>query len=628
MCGIFGSIEQAFTGAFAGRSARTAELLRHRGPDDHGFLIHEAGLHTVGLGQTRLSIIDLSEGGHQPMVSADGRLVLILNGEIYNYRELRSELEAVGCVFRSSSDTEVLLQAWTIWGEKCLNSLVGMYAFAVLDQHDNTLTIVRDAFGIKPLYFYASSTSFAFASEISALESLLNHRLGLNQESMLTYLAFGTYDLGSDTFFKDVHRLEAGHLLRLDLDERTINPDVMRWWWPSVAEKAIDFFDAAEMVRECFLENVRLHLRSDVPLGVALSGGVDSSSIACALHYLEPEIPIQTFSFVAPGTTFDEEPWIDRVNAAIGGRQHKVFVEPMDLARDLDAMIIAQGEPFVSSSLYAQFRVYQSARDAGVTVMLDGQGADELFAGYSVYLEARLRSLLSRGDLVGTARLLRHWTQYPGRSGKLAFQAVESAASPPQLRRLVRRVLGRGFTSEFFVSDAIRDLQRKGNSDQRPLADDPAGRALVAQLRRSLTEGSMNRLLRHGDRNSMHWSIESRVPFLTVPMANLTLSLPESFLLGSTGETKKILRTALGGIVPKSVLYRRDKVGFATPERAWVRALGPLLHESLDGLRRIPGVNADAARTYVIDCIDGQRPYSEQIWRLVNAGRWVQLIDL
>lgn len=625
MCGVFGEVNVDDVADFEPRANRTIFSLRHRGPDDFGVWESRMGDVFAGLGQTRLSVIDLSDGGHQPMVSADGRFVLVFNGEIYNYRELRSTLEGHGCVFRTSSDTEVLLQAWATWGSKCLESLIGMFAFAVLDTRDRSLTCVRDAFGIKPLFFHATSSSFAFASEITALESLLERKFGINESSMMSYLAFGSYDMGSETFFRDVSRLEAGHMVRLKLEGRILHPEISRWWWPSVNEEKTSFANAAEMVRGTFLNNIRLHLRSDVQLGVALSGGVDSSSIACAVRHLESDMPIKTFSFVAPGSSVSEELWVDRVNAHVGAEPHKVIVAPSELASDLDDMIRVQGEPFGSTSIYAQYRVYRAAREAGVTVMLDGQGADELFAGYSGYPEARIRSLLAQGNLLGVAGLLRRWSQYPGRSKGLALQHLGSVLTPGALKPWARRLVGKGVVSELFEPGVLESLDRKNELRFQAKGDVSGARILAAELRFALTGGPLNVLLRHGDRNSMRWSIESRVPFLSIPMAQLALSLPESYLLSSAGETKRILRAALSGVVPGEILGRRDKVGFQTPEHDWLKSLGTQSGEWLDGLSLISGINVDAARAHAEDSLLGKRHYSWQTWRLMNAGRWAKI---
>lgn len=625
MCGIFGVVEALPGVRFQSHRDRVSVLLHHRGPNDAGFWISESGVFSLGLGQTRLSIIDLSPGGHQPMESSDGRYVLTFNGEIYNYKELRRELEGLGCVFRSASDTEVLLQAWATWGEKCLSRLKGMFAFAIWDAFEKQVTCARDAFGIKPLFFSNTPSGFFFASELPALRALVGEPSAMNQEVMLDYLVNGRYDLRTETFFEGCERLEAGHVLRLSLKLSTLAPEVERWWWPSVEEDSFLIFSAAvEGVRERFLENVRLHLRSDVPIGVALSGGVDSSSIAAAVRYVEPDMPISTFSFVAPGSAVDEESWVDIVNRRIGAVPTKVAVSATELADDLDAMIMAQGEPFGSTSIYAQYRIYQAAREAGITVMLDGQGADELFAGYHGYPGAMMRSLLRGGDFLGWARFLRGWSDYPGRSLNEGFQHSVAGIAPRSFIPYLRRMSGLDRLPAWVRGRAAREFGVPAFSFS-PEGGGSGNRFLVSRLRDALTQGEMGILLRHGDRNSMHWSIESRVPFLTTDFAEYCLRLPERYLLSPTGETKRVFRHAMRGIVPDVVLDRRDKVGFETPEKDWLSALRPRISEWLEGLDAMEFIDSSVARTHVDEVLSGQERFTWVVWRLINASRWSQV---
>lgn len=625
MCGIFGAITLLQAIPLSGRLEQVSRLLHHRGPDDTGLWTLGNGAHRVDLGQTRLSIIDLSPGGHQPMVSADGRHVLTFNGEIYNYKELRIELQRLGCVFRSASDTEVLLQAWETWGEGCIPRLRGMFAFAMWDSRERRLTCVRDAFGIKPLFYANLKAGFYFASELPALHALVGETMTMNSAVMLDYLVRGRYDIGTETFFAGCERLEAGHVLRVLLDDDAMQIEVERWWWPSIEEDTgVSFRDAVAGVRERFVENIRLHLRSDVAIGVALSGGVDSSSIASAVRYIEPEMPISTFSFVAPGSPVNEEMWVDSVNEHVRASPHKVIIQANELADDLDTMIMTQGEPFGSTSIYAQYRVYQSASESGVKVMLDGQGADELFAGYDGYPTARVRSLLRSGDLVGWARLLSGWSEYPRRSAGQWLQHSVAAIAPQSFMPYMRRVSGRDRRPAWADARAFKRLETR-IVHQELSRSHWDGRSLAGRLREALTQGEMGVLLRHGDRNSMRWSIESRVPFLTTDFAEYSLRLPETYLLSPRGETKHVFRAAMRGIVPDAILDRRDKVGFETPETYWLRALRPRVPEWLEGLDSIPFVDASAARMHVDGALSGRRPFTWQIWRLINASRWVQV---
>src|SRR5690606_28349805 len=368
MCGIAGGWWKE-AGQLEARLAGALEKIRYRGPDDRGYELYPMGDSVVALGHTRLSILDLSSAGHQPMLSADKRFSIVFNGEIYNYRELRTELQGLGHCFVSDSDTEVLLAAWMQWGQACLVRLIGMFAFVVLDRQAGTLTCVRDAFGIKPFFYAAQGGGeFYFASEMPALKELLPGKPTLDWQRAYDYLVHGDYDSGTGTFFEGIRHLLPGHLFIVDLKgERVAEPE--RWWAPRIVERTdLSFASATELVREQFLQNIRLHLRSDVPLGAALSGGIDSSAVVCAMRHVEPDLPIHTFSYIAAGSEMSEEVWVDRINAHVGAVPHKISVGSDELVRDLDSMILAQGEPFGSTSIYAQYRVFQLARESGVTV--------------------------------------------------------------------------------------------------------------------------------------------------------------------------------------------------------------------------------------------------------------------
>ncbi len=634
MCGIFGHYSSSAVDAKAlqARLLTSQRTLHHRGPDDRGLEIFDVPRNadtldsTLSLGHTRLSIIDLTPGGHQPMQSVDKRFTIVFNGEIYNYRELRAELETFGHRFNSDSDTEVLLAAWAHWGVSGLQRLTGMFAFSVYDSQDESLTLVRDAFGIKPLFYALSRTTFCFASEVPALIDLLGYKPAIDLQQAYNYLMFGDYDCQASTFYQGVSQLLPAHWIRLDL--KTLQASgPQRWWWPSIAERTdLTFEDAAAQLRELFLKNVRLHLRSDVPVGAALSGGLDSSAVVCAMRYLEPDMPIHTFTFIAPKTSADEEYWADIVNTHVGAIAHKVLVNPGDLSRDLDDLIRSQAEPFGGTSIYAQYRVFQSAREAGIVVSLDGQGADELLAGYQGYPQAYIQSLLHSRRYTDIIPFLHSWSMWPNRSLKLALLALGDAVTPRRLRALARRVIGKDSVPAWLD---IKYLESQGvllgYKDQPDLSDDGRGRRLVEQLRAALTVNGLPALLRHGDRNSMRWSIESRVPFLTTEMAELLLSLPESYLLSPQGETKHIFRAAMRGIVPDAILDRRDKIGFETPEYKWLRDHQEMMVNWLSEASHIPFMHLAAVHADANQMLNGNKPFTPHLWRLINFCRWVHV---
>lgn len=598
--------------------------MRYRGPDDQGFELYPFNPAVVALGQVRLSIIDLSAAGHQPMHSHDGRWVIVFNGEIYNYRELRTELRALGHHFISDTDTEVLLAAWAHWGQACLPRLAGMFSFAVLDKQSAQLTCVRDAFGIKPFFYSAlAGSGFRFASELPALLQLLPSKPELNWQRAYDYLVHGDYDSTPDTFYAGVYHLPPGHWLSVNLANG--QPTIpQRWWVPNITERpGWKFEDAVQQVREQFLQNIRLHLRSDVPLGAALSGGIDSSAVVCAMRHVEPDLPIHTFSYIASGSSVSEEHWVDRVNAHVGAIAHKVVVTPQELARDLDDMIRAQGEPFGSTSIYAQYRVFQLAKDSGITVTLDGQGADEMLAGYSGYPGQRLRSLLETGQWSQAWGFWNAWAQWPGRSRMLAAKYLASESTQGELYALLRRIHGRNPVPPWMRAGPLQEAKvRLQVPRQRPTGHHAAGRRVMAELALALTSRGLPGLLRHGDRNSMRFSVESRVPFLTTDMVDLLLSMPEEYLISNQGETKHVFRAALRGIAPDDVLDRRDKIGFETPEKAWLLGMASTVTEWLREDLKIPFLDQAKVLQEFDQIVAGKKPFSWQVWRWVNFCRW------
>lgn len=622
MCGIVGGFWRYASVGIEKRAAAALDLLSHRGPDDRGLEVLPCVNGTVMLGQRRLSIIDLSSGGHQPAHSADGTLAMVYNGEIYNYRELRDELRACGRVFTTQSDTEVLLAAWAEWGRDCLSRLQGMFAFVIYDSRREVLACVRDAFGIKPLFVHANGDEFLFASEQAALARLRSGAVRPDLQRAYDYLVHGDYDSSQRTFVEGVHHLLPGSLLEVDLRTgRQSGPD---FWWraPVTRISSLSFDQAVEATREQFLQNIRLHLRSDVPLGAALSGGVDSSAVVCAIRHVEPKIDIHTFSFVADNDALSEEKWIDLVNEAVGAKSYKVRAGASDLARDLDRLIETQGEPFGSTSIYAQYLVFQRAKAEGITVTLDGQGADELLAGYDGYPGQRMLSLLEGRNVTAMHRFARASAQWPGRSYRRTWLELGRVVLPDWAYARSRKVMGRDFRPSWLDVDMLERAGVIFGETRTPLSEAHRGRRVIEQLGFSLQDRGLPHLLRHGDRNAMAFSIESRVPFLTVPMAELLLGLPEDYLISDEGESKHVFRAAMRGIVPDAILDRRDKIGFTTPEREWLTALGPIARGWLADAENIPFVRHRNLTAAFDDVMSDRKCFSWQLWRWINYVRW------
>lgn len=626
MCGILGSFWQEPQHDIDSRHWAALKVLSHRGPDDQGLDVLQLPAGSLYLGHTRLSIIDLSSGGHQPMVSADGRFSLVFNGEIYNYRELKVELKKAGHSFSSDSDTEVLLTAWQHWGADCLARLTGMFAFVVLDRQLQTLTFARDAFGIKPLFMSTEPGAVCFASELPALLKLTSGAARLNHQRAYDYLVHGDYDTQASSFIEGVEQLEPGHWVVYDLNTSTLQRPV-RWWNPSVVEtSSLSFNQAAEQMRELFLQSVRYHLRSDVPLGTALSGGVDSSAVVCAIRHVEPDAPIHTFSFLAKGSSVSEEKWVNLVNAHVGAIPHAVHVDPDELAQDLDDMIVAQGEPFGSTSIYAQYRVFQLAKANGVTVTLDGQGADELMAGYRGYPGKRVRSMLEMGEFAGAAQFLTNWSQWPDRPLSVGIKAAVAEFANGPVYQALRRLNGDDALPAWLNGRALNAVGVQVGYPRVQVAHAPKGRRLMAELAHASSRYGLPGLLRHADRNSMRFSVESRVPFLTTDLAQFLFSLPESYLISQQGETKSVFKAAMRGIVPDAILDRRDKIGFATPEQDWLVHLAPRARKWLQESEPLPWLDKSAMLEEFDAIIEGRVPFSWQAWRLINFSRWYTLV--
>jgi asparagine synthase (glutamine-hydrolysing) len=560
------------------------------------------------------------------MSSLDGRYWIIFNGEIYNYVELRDELRTIGYMFRSTSDTEVLLAAFVHWGPKCLDRLVGMFAFAVLDTRSRSLFLARDFFGIKPLYYRWQNGMFAFASEVKALVPLFTGNRTVNPERLYLYLRYGVCDHGSETLLSEVRQLPAGHFLEFSLDQAT-EPQLRRYWRPEVTETLdISFAEAARHLRDLFMTNVGLHLRSDVPVGTALSGGIDSSSIAMAMRHLHPDLEIHAFSYVAEEEQINEEPWMNLVGCEAGLHLHKVRPGSDDLFADLEPLNCAQDEPFGSTSLYAQYCVFRAAHEAGIKVMLDGQGADEILGGYRYYLGARLASLVRQGDYTGTVKFVTKASRSLGVSKTWLVIRSADYLLPGGLQKPLRTLIGKDLLPSWLRQSWF--LAR--GVEPKALNYTKTSNVLRNALQLDLVESSLPHLLRYEDRNSMAFSVESRVPFLTPALVNFVLSLPEEYLMSEDGTSKAVFRQAMRGIVPDSILDRKDKIGFATPEKRWLSKLDGWVRAELesDAAAAIPFFDMDAIRGEWRSILEGSMPFDFRIWRWLNLIHWTNRLQI
>ena len=645
MCGIAGLVTQVPTEHHLKGLRRAIQALHHRGPDDEGFLLFPAadGAAALGsalpslalaggrgplvaLGHRRLSIIDLSPAGRQPMSTSDGQLHIVLNGEIYNYLELRTELEHLGHRFVSRTDTEVALYAFQQWGVAALRRLVGMFGLAVLDVRRRKLVLARDCFGIKPLYYAESTDGIAFASEIGALLEFPGVTRRVNAKRLYDYLDHSDTDEAEETLFADVRQILPAHYLEILLDSIGSASPIRYWEVDRSRESELSFEGAAARLRELFLESVALHLRSDVPLGVALSGGTDSSAVlAAARHLLGPRSDLHAFTYAASDPTISEARYALIAAGAAQAHLHTVEVKPHELAEDYRRLQGIQGEPFQGPTIYAQYRVFGLARSNGLKVILEGQGSDELLAGYTLFMPARLATLVRRDDWGPAFELYRRWGGTRIDRKTLALGTIRLLVP-----RTVHETVVRLRRAQHIRQTAL-DLAW---FTQRGVRTAPPWRAegkyvMREHLHHMLTKNPLQALMRYGDRNAMAFSLENRVPFLTAPLVEFIFSLPESYVIGAEGTTKTVFRRAMRGLVPDPILDRRDKIGFATPAVSWLLLLRPWVEEGLRAVTALPGLRADGIQEKWKDVqARGRYPDGIRIWRWLSLATWAEVYSV
>jgi asparagine synthase (glutamine-hydrolysing) len=646
MCGIAGvfSRERA---AVARIQAMTAAL-RHRGPDDEGYLLADplsgqaepyAGDdtmeeirhprlpaeppsgYTLALGHRRLAIIDVGAGGHGPMSSADGRHWITYNGEVYNYVELREELRAHGHAFRTCSDTEVLLAAYAQWGPEALHRFNGMFAFALYDAPRRRLFCARDRFGVKPFYYHHRPPFFACASEIKGL--LAHHQVPCapHLPYVAGFLAKGALDETDATFFTGIRALPAAHYLTLDLVDGRL--ELQRWYeLPARGETPL----AADALRSLLEDAVRLRLRSDVDVGTCLSGGLDSSSIVCLAARLRDHRQPgrhRTFSILYDDAGLEEAPYVRAAAEAAAVENSSVKATSADLLRDLPSLVRHQDEPIPSTGPYSHWRVMELARAAGLKVLLDGQGADELLAGYHYHFGPFLNETLARRGPLAALREARHARAVTGRplSFFLGLLAHHALPLPDAVRE---HAIGR-FSTHTHVPEGWLDpalLERVGapsGSRHRPRA------TLAEERRANVWSTSLPALLRYEDRNSMAFGIEARTPYLDYRLVEAVIGAPAGDLIRD-GWTKALLREAMRGVLPEQVRLRRDKLGFSTPERRFLAELAPHVREWLAPGSRAAELLRPAGLRKWLALPDAELAQRPGLWRVVCLEHWLRYV--
>lgn len=607
MCGIAGFFDpeiQSQDQKEAGLQ-KMLETIAHRGPDYRGTWHQEA----LSLGHNRLSIIDLSEAAHQPFHYH--RLSLVFNGEIYNYKEIRQELQGKGFQFSTSSDTEVICAAYKHWGESCVSQFMGMWAFALWDEANKKLFCSRDRFGIKPFYYQFENGRFYFGSEYKALKKSPLFKDDYNQDHLFRYLQLGWLTFEDQTFYSNLHALPEAYNLVLQHGQIK----TYRYWDLSLQQTDLNFEDATAHWKELFLNSMEQHMRADTPVGGCLSGGLDSSAICSSVGYLYPELDFNTFTIYYSGKDeVDERPWAQHVwDAYPNLKSYTHSPKQNELLEQFEHFFYHFDVPPAGSSPLSQYFVMRLAKEQGMKVLLDGQGADEYLAGYdhSFYRLAagELLALNPKGfvqELEAFRELRpRSLAKHLGSYGKSLLSTVVSEESLYQ------------FEYRYYLP-----FMGKGPKNDPKLWQPVGGSRLNQFLYQLTSRTSLPSLLHNEDRNSMTFSIESRVPFLDHRLVEFSFQLPDTYKL-HLGWSKKVLRESMRGIMPSEIIDRKDKKGFVTPgESKWLRgSLKPLLEDTKRS--ELPYLSSKRVRSVIEDYEKGSNKNARLVWRLAMLHKWV-----
>jgi asparagine synthase (glutamine-hydrolysing) len=620
MCGILGTYERAVTAEYRRVFAGALALLRHRGPDR----MRTWHAPRTILGHTRLAVLDLSTAADQPMTDHSGRYVIVHNGEVYNYDDVRRDLIAQGAVFRTGCDTEVVLEAYRLWGPSCLERFNGMFAFAIYDSRAHRLFLARDRYGVKPLYFWHEDGRFSFASEMKALLALGAPRRP-NWSQIGRYARGWGCDSGRDTVYEAIQAVPPGHYLEVAGPQLRLT----KWWDLLARPVAVPrrFPDRVAQFRTLLADAVRLRLRNDVETGVCLSGGMDSSAVyglarelraAGAVRFATSGQPksFRVFSVSHPGTAVDEYPWVRRCVDFWGDDEHVSVVRPRpDLLPELmDELIWHQEAPVWSSSVLALHIMYRHVAAQGTRVILEGHGGDELLGGYPYLAAAALDTYAACGAWRRAWQAARCLAETRNAAieeqGPAAWRLfLQRLPHAPRLRRWLKWQSGR-LVSPTHARPAPHSYLAPDVQAPAPLPrrEGAGGGFLRAVLLEAFTQRILPMVLRVVDRATMAYGVESRAPLLDYRVVQFAFSLPEEDLIAR--QTKRILRAAVADVVPRCVRRRRPKLGFAIAERDWFAA--PVVQRYL-----LDTVHSAALRQ--CDFLDGRR-LERDVERCVGTG--------
>lgn len=589
MCGLFGIINKdKDTINVAELRAASAEL-QHRGPDDDGIFMEK----NIGLAHQRLSIFDLGEGGRQPFEGWNK--VIVFNGAIYNFPEIKAKLIELGYRFKTKTDTEVLLAAYDYWGKTCVRYFNGQWAFAIYDRTNQKVFCSRDRFGIKPFYYTEINGQFCFSSEIKAFTKILGWQAKLNKTKAFEYLAHQMHDHTHETMFAGVYRLGKGEHLTFDLKTNSFTFDTY-YDLKKITTQQMTAEVAVAKFSKKFTRSVQLRLRADVPVGAALSGGLDSSAIVLTIPQIKNDVCLSTFSIVYDEAKISERKYVEAVlkNDAIKG--HVLQPSFNDYKNNRKKVLWQQEEPYNGIGVEAQYAMFAEARIKGIKVMLDGQGADEILAGYEKFYLGILKSKIGFFKKIYTGFQLVRLHQIPWKKSWNDFKNY-----------LLKNKKEQDFSWLTLKPNKEALFQRsKENS-------------ILAISKNLISELGLNALLRYEDKNAMSFGIESRVPFLDHELVEFCLSLPADLKIRN-GIRKWILRESRKEVLPEVIRNRYDKLGFATPEITW-------LNKERENL--IKDIEEKTCLKTIINISELRKINDIKIiWRIYMMGAWIELFEV
>jgi len=607
MCGISGLYDPALgTESALSLIDRMSDSLRHRGPDHQGLFCDSP----VAFAHNRLAIIDLTSAANQPMEYRD--CVIILNGEIYNYLEIKEVLINIGYTFTTRSDTEVALAAYHAWGTSCVERFTGMWAFAIWDKRNKTLFCSRDRFGIKPFYYIYQNRTLYFASEYKALKTTPLFSNDINERQVIRGLQLGWLFYDEETYFKCIRRLPAASNLFFNGKELVIT----RYWELDLTKKCENSFEEKRKeFRSLFFQAISLHLKSDVKIGTCLSGGIDSSSVVSAISTLFPDQPIDTFTIYYDGDhEVDERPWVNHVTAKYSNI-HPHFYQPKEYEiRDaFEQTQFFADVPLSGSSAVSQYLLMQMASRQGVKVLLDGQGADEYLAGYLHSFDRLIGEMIHDFQWIDAFRLLmEHKSVHRQPFSALGYQLMKCVLASIRDEQEMYLLAFKHKQTKVFKNLYIKPPFE--------ILAHPAVKRFDEFLHGLVFTTSLPSLLHYEDRNSMAFSIESRVPFLDHNLVEFAFSLSNEDKIHH-GVTKHILRESMNGSLPTAIYHRHDKKGFVTPgEDKWLR--GPLKDLLNINLNQLEFIDQKVVRK-VIERYRTGGNNSTLVWRLATLNHWL-----